>query len=50
MNFDESMKAKINDSVINALERMKTLSLNQDQNYYLSLENGLFLILIWMMN
>ena len=25
MNFDECMKATINDSVVNALERMKTL-------------------------
>ena len=48
MNFDECMKATIKDSVVHALERMKTLDPNQGHNYFLSLVSSFFLILIWM--
>ena len=41
MNFDECMKATINDSVENALERMKTL--NAEDRYNLLCEWGEFL-------
>ena len=47
MNFDECMKAAINDSVVNPLERMKTLDPESRSQLFLEFGESIFSDINW---